>query len=283
MVLILLAALVTPFGPVNRHVETTDVSVPIRCDASNGIFVSVAVNGGQSRPFLIDTGASLTTIDIREADRLGLQSIGIVPSPSGPVPLVNASLTIGGRSLPPTPVVAEDLKALTSIVGRVGGILGSDLLRALGTLTIDYEHCTLIVGASEAASSGRAAAVSLDWHEGRPVVSVAGGGRLLLDSGATTLTLFHGTRAAGSLTWSSSPAAVVRIERVDGIRIGRVGRVARLAVGRVELENVTAVSVRSWYGPGDSSVPDGLLPLSLFSRVHLDYRRGLAVLLPRSH
>jgi predicted aspartyl protease len=279
----LFAALVTPLAPASAGDGNSRTSVPIRCDASRGILVPVAVNGGAARPFLLDTGASLTTIDGREADRLGLATAGSIPSGTGRVRLVHADLAIAGRAVVSAPVVAEDLKAFTAVVGSVGGILGSDTLRALGSLTIDYERCSLVVGGSEAIETWATSPVTLDWHEGRPVAPVAGGGRLLLDSGATTLTVFHRTRAAEALIWSSVPSAVVRIERADGVRVGHLGRVARVTIGSVELQNVPAVGVRSWYDPDEARVPDGLLPLSLFSRVRLDYRRGFAFLLPRSH
>jgi hypothetical protein len=169
------------------------------------------------------------------------------------------------------------------VVGNVGGILGSDALRALGELTIDYGRCSLVIGAEDTSGLAGAAAVALEWHEGRPVAAMNGGGRLLLDSGATTLTVIHGTRAADSLTWSGTPSTVVRIERADGVRVGRLGRVALVTIGTAEIENVPAVAVASWYDASDARVPDGILPLCLFSRVRIDYRRGVAVLLPRSH
>jgi hypothetical protein len=283
VLMILFAALVTPLGPGRSDIGSGRTSVPIRCDASRGILVPVGINGGAARPFLLDTGASLTTIDGREASKRGLATAGSIPSETGPVRIVHADLAIGERAIVSTPVVAEDLQAFTTVVGNVGGILGSDALRALGAFTIDYERCSLVIGASETAGPEEASAVALDWHEGRPVARMTGGGRLLLDSGATTLTVFHGTRAAEALTWSGAPTTVVRIERADGVRVGHLGRVARVTIGTAELQNVPAVGVRSWYDAGGAGVPDGLLPLGLFSRVHLDYRRGFAVLLPRSH
>jgi hypothetical protein len=283
LLVILFATVVTPLAPVKGDGGSGRTSVPITCDASRGILVPVSVNGGAARPFFLDTGASLTTIDSREADRLGLATAGSIPSGTGTVRLVHAGLAIGGRAVVPAPVVTEDLKRFARVVGNVGGILGSDTLRSLGALTIDYERCSLVVGGGDIPETWATSPVTLDWHEGRPVAPVAGGGRLLLDSGATTLIVFHGTRAAVALTWSGAPSTLVRIDRADGVKVGHLGRVAQVTIGAVDLQNVPAVGVRSWYDAHDAREPDGLLPLGLFSRVHLDYRRGFAIFLPRSH
>jgi hypothetical protein len=70
---------------------------------------------------------------------------------------------------------------------------------------------------------------------------------------------------------------------VGGGKVGRLGRLESLTIGTVELQNVPAVGVRSWYDKTEKLAPDGLLPLGLFSRVLLDYQAGFAVLIPPSH
>jgi hypothetical protein len=280
---LLLATLVPALIPDDQPASLSDgVTIPLVCDAQNGLTVPVSVHGAPPRPFLLDTGASITTIDDRTATALALGGAGRIPSGAGTDPLVSARLTVGPAELPVRPVAIADVRELAALVGDVGGILGSDALRAMGHATIDYERCTLIAGGTiDADLPARAVRVPLEWHQGRPVVAIAGGGRLLLDSGATTVSIFKGSRAAASLRWSSGAASLVRIERTDGVRVGFLGRLACLTIGRIDLRDVPAVAVRSWYDGGDTLAPDGLLPLALFRRVQLVYGGGYAVLVPR--
>ncbi len=264
------------------------------------LLVPVSVQGGLARPFVLDTGSSITVIDDRTAADLGLTPAGRIasPSPSGSDPVVIAQLTVGSVALPPGRVVVADVRQLARLLGDVGGILGSDALRAMGRTTIDYAQCRLTVGgaAAEADPSHwrpfnqrrrrleprrRAVRIPFEWHQGRPVITVGGGARLLLDSGTTTVTVFTDTAAAATLRWNSRAAAIVRIDRLDGARIGRLGELACLTIGDLALKDIPAVAVRSWYDRRDARAPDGLLPLGLFSLVHIAHAEGYVELVPR--
>ena len=271
--------------PVPGHHAAAVHSIPLVCDARSSLIVPVSVQGAAPRPFLLDTGASITTIDERLSQRLGLTMVGRIPSWTGTDPLVVAQLTVGATQLPPGPIAVADLARLSRLVGDVAGILGSDALRGMGHVTIDYDRCTLTIGANveDLAVPGSSRRVPIEWHEGRPVVTLSGGGRLLLDSGATTVTVFSGGAAASGVSFATGAGSLVRIDRVDGSRIGRAGRLACLSIGGVNQYNVPAVGVRSWYGKDDIHAPDGLLPLGLFSRVHITRSGGYVVLVPRSH
>jgi hypothetical protein len=277
------AALVTTTVPVQGGVPAE--RVPLGCDTRHTLVVPVSVAGTTPRPFLLDTGASISTIDQQLARRLGLAMIGRIPSWSGTDLLAGAQLTIGAVRLPAAPVASVDLSRLSPLVGDVAGILGSDALRAMGRATIDVDRCALTIGETvdEGVVPDSPLRAPIEWHEGRPVVTMAGGGRLLLDSGATTLTVFTGTAAAVALRFESGGGSLVRIDRVDGSRVGRLGRIASLSIGGVHHYNVPAIGVRSWYDEADTRAPDGLLPLGLFSRVHISRSGGYVVLVPRSH
>ena len=260
-----LAMFVTQLVPAaDRARAASGHAVPLLCDAQNTLLVPVSVQGSPARPFLLDTGASVTTIDERTAASLGLASAGAAG-------LVNAQLIVAGTALPAQSVATGSVKRLAGLVGNVGGILGSDALRALGRTTIDYRGCTLTVGAPPDDPPGPidAVRVPLEWHQGRPVIAIAGGGRLLLDSGATTMSIFNGTRAAADLRWDSPASSLVRLDRLDGVRVGFLGRLTCVSIGSLALRDVPAVTVQSWYDEADRHAPDGLLPLGLFSRVHL--------------
>jgi hypothetical protein len=132
------------------------------------------------------------------------------------------------------------------------------------------------------AETGESARIPLTWHQGRPVVSVGEGARLLLDSGATTVTVFSDTPAAAGLRWSSPLTSIVRVDRLDGAKMARLGELACLSIGGVTLRGIPAVAVNSWYDKRDDRAPDGLLPLALFSRVHISHAEGYIVLIPTS-
>ncbi len=255
--------------------------VPLVCDAQRTIHVPVSVEGTPARPFLLDTGASLTTIDEDTATRLALAGAGRIPSPTGSDPLVTARLTVGSSVLAAGRVVTADFRRLRDLLGEVDGILGSDALRAMGRATIDYDRCVLVAGETIGPLPPGAVRVPLEFHQGRPVVVISGGGRLVLDSGAASATIFNGTRAAANLRWSGGAPSPVRIDRFDGVSAGLLGRLACLTIGSLELRDVPAVAVRSWYDERDAKAPDGLLPLALFSRVQLVFDEGYAVLHPR--
>ncbi|HEY6509632.1 MAG TPA: aspartyl protease family protein [Vicinamibacterales bacterium] len=257
------------------------MSIPLVCDAQKTLLVPVSVQGAPARPFVLDTGSSITVIDDRTAEDRDLAPAGRIASPSGSDSLVSAQLTVGSMVLPASPVATADVRRLSRLLGDVGGILGSDALRAMGRTAIDYARCRLSVGGSKA--DGEEVRIPLEWHQGRPVITVGGGARLVLDSGATTVTVFSDTAAAGTLRWNSREAAIVRIDRLDGAKIGRLGELECLTVGTMALENVPAVAVRSWYDRRDAKAPDGLLPLGLFSRVHIAYAEGYVELVPASH
>lgn len=274
-----------------------DASVPLVCDARNALLVPVSIQETPARPFLLDTGSSITMIDSRLAAELALAPAGRITSPSGSDPLVTAQIRVGPIVLPAGRVISADFRPLSPLLGKVGGILGSDALRAMGDVTIDYARCLLTVGGASAepdppamatlrhaqdrpGSSRRATRIPLVWHEGRPVITVGGGARLVLDSGAATVTVFSDTPAAATLRWNSRAALLVRIERVDGPRMGRLGELACLTIGGIALRNVAAVGVRTWYDRHDAQAPDGLLPLALFARVHLSHAEGYVELVP---
>ena len=262
-------------------------TIPLVCDARKSLLVPVRVNGLEVRPFLLDTGSSVTTIDERLRSRLSLPAAGRIASRSGSDPLVTAQLAIGPVTLPAAPVVALNLRRVSHVIGEVSGILGSDALRAMGRTTIDFDRCQLSVGGGASDNDrhpelGRASRVPLEWHHGRPIATMTGGIRMLLDSGATDVIVFNDTTAGKSMRWRSIETEPVRIDRFDGLRLGRIGVLTALAVGGIELPNVRAVGVKSWYQRSDNGAPDGILPLGLFSRVVISHDERYAILVPGS-
>lgn len=273
---ILLLAFVTPF--VTPALVEPDRDISLVCNPDGMLFVPVQVDGIAAR-FVLDTGSNITTLDPAFAARLGLASAGTIASPAGRDALVTARLRIGEYSLPPIAAAAVPMTRLGGITRGVEGILGSDVIGRLGLVQLDLERCRLTIGGGpDDTGSPR---VALDWHAGRPVLRLDDGARMLLDSGASHAVVFDDTAAGRRAPWRSSSPEPVRVDRFDGVRLGHAGVLHAIELGSMRLDNVQALRVKSWYPPDDVTAPDGILPLTLFSRVVLDYARGFAILTPR--
>ena len=264
--------LVTP-APVDSGRE-----MPLVCNPDGLLFVPVQVDGAAAR-LVLDTGSNITTLVTSFADRLGLPSAGTIASPSDRDPQVTARLRIGEYSLPPLAVAVVPTAKLAGVARGADGILGSDVLRRLGPVRLDLERCRLSIGGSVDETGSRR--VPLDWHEGRPVLRLDDGARMLLDSGASHAVVFDDTAAGRRASWRFSSPEPVRVDRFDGVRLGHTGVLHAIELGSMRLDNVQAVRVKSWYDANDAAAPDGILPFTLFSHVVLDYARGFAVLTPR--
>jgi hypothetical protein len=96
------------------------------------------------------------------------------------------------------------------------------------------------------------------------------------------VTVFSDTPAAAGLRWSSPLTAIVRVDRLDGAKMGRLGELACLSIGGVTLKGIPAVAIDSWYDKRDEGAPEGLLPLALFSWVHISPAEGYIVVSPTS-
>jgi|CZKC01.1.fsa_nt_gi predicted aspartyl protease len=113
------------------------------------ILVPVFVNGRGPFQFVLDTGASRTTLSFDLARKLGIVAIGdrSGTGAGGQVRMLSAtvdSLTVGKASLSDAPVsVGGFLGNFSSVVGmKLDGIVGNDFLSQF-EVTIDYLHGAL--------------------------------------------------------------------------------------------------------------------------------------------
>ena len=89
------------------------------------------------------------------------------------------------------------------------------------------------------------------------------------------MTVLSDTPAAAGLRWSGRLASIVQVNGLDGARMGRLGELACLSIGGVTLRGIPAIAVNSWYDKHKSTrAPDGLLPLALFSQVHISHTKA---------
>ncbi len=127
---------------------------------SNLIVIDVVVDG-ETKPFILDTGASNTVIDKRAADPRAVegveQAVGLADCGAGNMEAVMStvkSLAVGNATVSDLRVAGIDLDGINEKIGaRVAGILGYDFLSRF-TVTIDYraKRLTLVPYSQRAAA-----------------------------------------------------------------------------------------------------------------------------------
>lgn len=113
------------------------------------IVVPVSIDGGPERPFVLDTGATLTCLDAAVADSIGLRErpgvsgFGAGIGGAGRVGIVAAdSVRVGGATAYDLTLCTLDLSAVESVGLEADGLLGLNFLQAF-RVGIDFETQTL--------------------------------------------------------------------------------------------------------------------------------------------
>jgi predicted aspartyl protease len=154
----LLAAVVSGaflLGGATKSVERADAAdfAPMQVvrSARGDVTAVVAVTiKGKTYPFVVDTGASGSVIDIRAARKLGLAPIGRSSKVTGvggkvsAVPIIVRSWAVGPVPLPALRIDAVPLAQATS--GGPVGLLGSDVLSRFKSVTLDFKRERLQLG-----------------------------------------------------------------------------------------------------------------------------------------
>lgn len=180
--------------------------------------IEVKVNGEAQR-FFLDTGAEISVIDARAADRLAVRrpegaevtthgNTGDVRTPMGLV----ARLEALGRAVEEVPVIVADLSNLPPQLG-VSGILGAQDLFREGVLGVDY-----VAGRITRSASSSQDGMPIAFPYGRAIVAVEaaveGGpvGLFRVDTGGRRSVLTNeyvdAALAAGARWTVSAPQAV---------------------------------------------------------------------------
>jgi hypothetical protein len=186
--------------PAEAVLEGDAAEVPFRA-FFNLLLVDVAVNGGEPRPFILDTGASGTVLDAAaaevgpEAERGAVTVRGAGGEEEFALAKLDSLALGGARLLGPT-VALGDLAPLRELIGAdVAGILGYDFLRHF-VVKVDYENSrvTFYEPASFAEPAG-VAFIPAETDTGHPIVEMAVGGhagRFVVDLGNPGPVIFDG-------------------------------------------------------------------------------------------
>jgi predicted aspartyl protease len=144
--------------PAAGRSRSGEVSVPLKVINRLGgtvVLVPVRVNGRGPFDFILDTGASSSTISESLSRRLDLPDTGETAHISGVAgdtvaPIVTVRRwTLGGQRLHGRDLPALDLDSDPG-AGPVNGLLGSDERRRFGVVRLDYKNRRLVLRARRA-------------------------------------------------------------------------------------------------------------------------------------
>jgi predicted aspartyl protease len=269
---------------------SSNVPLPLERDAFGR--VTVAVKLGDSGPFrfLIDTGASLSSIAPRVARRLDLSAAGRIRATSagndGTLALVRArAIELGWRRLRvPWLVVLPDDR--DHPLASFDGILGQDVLRQLDYL-VDVRRGELWLSPPSALLATYPFTRLDDVSRAGPLTFARSSvERWVIDSGASHVVLFAGERGAEApppqprCVEAGLPPRGLRADArallvtTIGSRPARWTEAGALDLGSACVRWTSAVAAEA--GP---RAERGLLPLWLFDALYVD-RRGTALVVP---
>lgn len=291
----------TPPPAPAAMLETRVQEIPIQIE-NNLVLIGVRVNGAQAEaPFILDTGAESSVIDRGDLERLGLRASGNVAADTGggsveAVNVKNVAFSVGGRTLPPSDVVAIDLAGLESGLGqRIAGILGSEIFKRYA-VEIDYASRVVRLHAPGSyRPPGTAHSLPIALEGQIPLISVkfpaadgkVGEGKLEFDTGqAGSLTLVKAFADAHRFVAPSQPILQIT---AGGILAGKVSafvtRINEVRLDTIRFERVVAniTPTADDAGIGEGTV--GLLGGEVLRRfkVVIDYSRSQVTLEPNQY
>jgi hypothetical protein len=231
---------------------------------SNDIVVLARLAGGGPFRFLVDTGASRSSISARVTAGLapahGPATLMMTPAGHRVRPTVDVGLQLGG--LPDVTVRATVVadEQLADAAAGIDGIIGQDILAPLA-YTIDYERRVIVWGGEECGG----VRLPLDLTTGGALVSLTSHDRalrLIPDTGTDTFLLYA---RPGQPLPAVTPLDVALLRTLSGQRLVRRVLVDRLQLGSIALRDVPAVVLEG--RQSHAALGDGLLPLHGFARV----------------
>jgi len=239
------------------------------------VIVPVLVEGQGPYEFLLDTGSTMSVVDLALASDLGLKPLQetVLRTASGieriPVARVER-LDVGSRSAQIVLVLCSEMNGVRSLDENIRGILGYNFLSRFRH-TVDYRRKKLRFEYDSAVEGTR---VPFD-ASGRSIVLAMDRLRLQLDTGATGVFLF---RAEG-LDIETNARAIARVSTSNGVGVGKPGWLRRLVIGDASFHRVPVTLMPQ---TGLAERVDGLIPGTLFDSIYFDYEGGFVVLNPRS-
>ena len=236
------------------------------------VFVDLSIGSHGPYRFLVDTGAQTSLIDPKLAAELHLRpefQVDIITQyGSQRAPGLNThDLRIGGRSLPQTELVFQDVRELQRLDRSVRGLLG---INALAGAVFTLSPATGRLEFTDERPDGEV--VPLYRIEGRIALKARMGREtltLILDSGSTNVVLFRKPEAM---------AKTASVSRVFGTLEGARHTVPTTWTADMFFDGLRVGMLPAAIVERQDSKAEGLLPASVFRAIHVDQRRGEVVL-----
>jgi predicted aspartyl protease len=239
------------------------------------VFAEIHIGADGPYRFLVDTGAQTSLIDSKLAATLRLQPqfrIHIITQNGAQLsPGIKVrNLSIGGRELPETELIIYDIAEARRLDPTVRGVLGVNALSAF-----DFTLSPLTGNLDLTAERPDGEVVPFYAVEGRIGLKAQMGSEtltLILDSGSTHVVLFRTPQAMAKTKSLNSTFGTI-----DGARqTVPTTWTEDMFFDRLRVPMVPAAIVQR-----KATQADGLLPASVFQKIHVDRTRGEVVLVPR--
>ena len=248
----------------------SQAGLPLRILAGHAVLDDVFLNGKGPFRFFLDTGSQANFIDRKVAAQVGLAPNHRVDvqTRTGNVVLTgvdNVTITVGDAVQAGQELLISPLDAVHRLSMSIDGILGEAFLARFDYL-LDLRHKRIVFGAAEPLG-GTKSAVRISRTR---MIANTSEGRLVIDSGASSVVLYRPiSPAGGRVTFATmSGTAELGLERLPRLRFA----------GREFRDLMAAVApVRS--AKDDDS--DGLLPTNLFRSVYVSHSGGFVVIDPQ--
>jgi predicted aspartyl protease len=260
--------------------------IPFRLTGGGAVIVPVSVDGGGPHPFLVDTGATHSTVTRGLAGRLGLAPVAkasIATSTGEELRFVVrlGRLSVGSATAQGILATVVDAERVSMDGTTVDGIVGQDFLSRFD-YTIDYRR-RLLSWRGEAMGGG-GIRLALQPSEGRFLVDLHQPGasdrpyRFVPDSGANGLVVYE--RGEGTSLAMDPVRGRFEVQSSSGRRrMADMRRVRGLRIGSLTLPDQLAAVVSR--PEDDAPEGDGLLPLHHFASVTFGGGGGYLVIQPR--
>jgi hypothetical protein len=271
--------------------------VPFRL-AGNLLLVEVAVGAGdETRPFILDTGTTMTLVDSAAVEVPPENEVGAVkmvgPGGESEISLVKLDrVAVGGARLEGTTAAYGDLAAIRQMTGfEIAGLLGQDFLRNF-VVKIDYDGSTVTFHDPAAFEDPAGVEfIPARMSEGPPVIEMTVGGHageFVVDLGNRSAVIFDDVYVADNDLISKADP------KLPAIKMGAGGvapkplpahltRMDALSIGSFEIPGPVVVLPE----PNDSPMPCGMgltgnVGFGVMSRftLYFDYPGGRLGLAP---
>ena len=251
------------------------------------VIVTLTANDEGPFDFVLDTGTNTSIVDPSLARRLSLAALDRIQLTTlgGTQTVVRSSLrtlAAGPAHVENVEILVQDLSELRGVDSRIQGIVGQNFLSHFNYL-LDYRNRSLrIEQGAEIRETIAGDPVRVEVSDDKMLVAseVQSRGeaklRLLLDSGASMVTLVHkpalALDGATRESWLELSAS--------GQAGWKVGRIRALLVGPEKFHHLDVALPDAQ--PADAErIEDGVLPTALFKAIYVNNRDSFVVFNPR--